>query len=152
MWIISKGHREFFFLYIFAIHSSSRHEKRCQMSVRLFSLFQGSRNQQCEAMLDRASILKRFSLQYFCSFFMTKCNDCFKVTGPNQIKSRSTVPAGRSTILLPHCKPRGSRVVISELPFMTTHTFQGFSKPDYSLGYFSLFRLHSSVRSLYRLP
>ena len=30
-------------------------------------------------------------------------------------------PVVRSTILLPHCKPRGSRVVISELPFMTTH-------------------------------
>ena len=27
---------------IFAIHSSSRHEKRCQISVRLFSLFRGS--------------------------------------------------------------------------------------------------------------
>ena len=32
---------------IFAIHSSSRHEKCCQMSVRLFSPFQGSKNQQC---------------------------------------------------------------------------------------------------------
>ena len=38
MWIISKSHRDFFFIYIFAIHSSSRHEKRCQMSLRLFSL------------------------------------------------------------------------------------------------------------------
>ena len=28
--------------FIFAIYSSSRHEKCCQMSVRLFSLFQGS--------------------------------------------------------------------------------------------------------------
>ena len=46
MWIISKSHREFFFLYIFAIHSSSRHEKLCQMSVRLFSLFRGSIYQQ----------------------------------------------------------------------------------------------------------
>ena len=47
MWIISKSHREFFsFFFIFAIHWSSRHEKCCQMSVRLFSLFQGSRNQQ----------------------------------------------------------------------------------------------------------
>ena len=43
MWIISKSHREFiFYFFIFAIHLSSRHEKRCQMSVRLFSLFQGS--------------------------------------------------------------------------------------------------------------
>ena len=40
MWIISKSHREiFFFLYIFAIHSSSRHKKRCQMSLRLFPYF-----------------------------------------------------------------------------------------------------------------
>ena len=31
-----------FFFDIFAIHSSSRHEKRCQISVRLFSLFPGS--------------------------------------------------------------------------------------------------------------
>merc|ERR1740129_2595189 len=46
MWIISKSHREnFFFFYIFAIHSSSRYEKRCQMLQRLFSLFQGSKNQ-----------------------------------------------------------------------------------------------------------
>ena len=38
MWIISKSHRDFFifFLLIFAISSSSRHEKRCQMLVRLF--------------------------------------------------------------------------------------------------------------------
>ena len=31
--------------------------------------------------------------------------------------------------LLPHCKPRGSRVVILELPFMTTHTFECGSQP-----------------------
>jgi hypothetical protein len=37
---------KFFFFDIFAIHSSSRHEKCCQMSVRLFSLFQGSIYQQ----------------------------------------------------------------------------------------------------------
>ena len=36
-----------FFFNIFAIHSSSRHEKCCQMSVRLFSLFRGSIYQQC---------------------------------------------------------------------------------------------------------
>ena len=35
-----------FFFDIFAIHSSSRHEKRCQISVRLFSLFPGSIYQQ----------------------------------------------------------------------------------------------------------
>ena len=46
MWIISKSHREIFFLEIFAIQSSSRHEKRCQMCVRLICLFQCSRNQQ----------------------------------------------------------------------------------------------------------
>ena len=48
MWIISKSHREIFFFFfdIFAIHSSSRHEKRCQISVRLFSLFRGSIYQQ----------------------------------------------------------------------------------------------------------
>ena len=34
------------FFDIFAIHSSSRHEKRCQISVRLFSLFRGSIYQQ----------------------------------------------------------------------------------------------------------
>ena len=50
MWIISKSHREIFFFFdIFAIHSSSRREKRCQMSVRLFSLFRGSIYQQCRA-------------------------------------------------------------------------------------------------------
>ena len=37
----------FFFFDIFAIHSSSRHEKCFQMSVRLFSVLQGSRNEQC---------------------------------------------------------------------------------------------------------
>ena len=47
MWIISKSHRENFFFYIFAIHSSSRREKHCQMSLRLFSLFWGSIYQQC---------------------------------------------------------------------------------------------------------
>ena len=48
MWIISKSHREKKnFFDIFAIHSSSRHEKCCQISVRLFSLFRGSIYQQC---------------------------------------------------------------------------------------------------------
>jgi hypothetical protein len=42
-----KSHREKKnVLDIFAIHTSSRHEKRCQMCVRLFCLFQCSRNQQ----------------------------------------------------------------------------------------------------------
>ena len=49
MWIISKSDREkIFFFYIFAIHSSSRHEKRCQISLRIFSLFRGSIYQQCQ--------------------------------------------------------------------------------------------------------
>ena len=43
---ISEPPQNFFFFDIFAIHLASRHEKCCQMSVRLFSLFQGSRNQQ----------------------------------------------------------------------------------------------------------
>ena len=38
-----------FFFGIFAIHSSSRHEKCCQISVRLFSLFRGSIYQQWSA-------------------------------------------------------------------------------------------------------
>ena len=33
-------------MFLQSIHQVCRHEKRCQMSVRLFSLFQGSRNQQ----------------------------------------------------------------------------------------------------------
>ena len=53
MWIISKSHREKnFFFDIFAIHSSSRYEKCCQISVRLFSLFRGSIYQQCKANAD----------------------------------------------------------------------------------------------------
>ena len=36
----------FFTFFIFAIHSSSRHEKCCQMSLRLVSLFRGSIYQQ----------------------------------------------------------------------------------------------------------
>ena len=46
MRIISKSHCEKE-IYIFAIHSSSRHEKGCRMSVNFFCLFQCSRNQQC---------------------------------------------------------------------------------------------------------
>ena len=49
---------KFFFFYIFAIHSSSRYEKRCQMSLRLFSLFQGSRNQQCKVLASLHQLLK----------------------------------------------------------------------------------------------
>ena len=39
-----KPPRFFFFLHFFAIHSSSRHEKCCQMLERVFCLFQCSRN------------------------------------------------------------------------------------------------------------
>ena len=46
---LKKPSRKFFFLHFFVIHSSSRHEKSCQISERLFSLFQCSRNQQCGA-------------------------------------------------------------------------------------------------------
>ena len=42
---LKKSHYEKkFFLNIFAIHSSSRHEKRCRMLGRIFCLFQCSRN------------------------------------------------------------------------------------------------------------
>ena len=67
-----------FFLYIFAIHSSSRHEKRCQMSVRLFSLFQGSRNQQCSMSIfpiDAMSWLHPLSSRVLClSYIATLLN------------------------------------------------------------------------------
>ena len=36
-----------FFLHFFAIHSSSRHGKRCSMLERIFGLFSCSRNIQC---------------------------------------------------------------------------------------------------------
>ena len=36
-----------FFFDIFVIHLSSRYEKQCRMLQRLFSLFQGSKNQLC---------------------------------------------------------------------------------------------------------
>ena len=62
MWIISKSHHDFF-IYIFAIHSSCRHEKRCRMSVRFFCLCQCSRNQQCLQ-----------SNLFFCKFL-----DCFSL-------------------------------------------------------------------------
>ena len=55
----------FFCVCIFAIHSSSKHEKCCQMSLWLFSLFQGSRNQQCFNLM----IVKGK-----CSFFISSHN------------------------------------------------------------------------------
>ena len=57
MWIISKSLREKFFFDIFAIHSSSRHKKRCQISVRLFSLFPGSIYQQWKRSTNNLLIL-----------------------------------------------------------------------------------------------
>ena len=58
MWIISKSHREkYIYIYIFAIHSSSKHEKYCQMFVRLFCLFQCSRNQQW---MNHSNVLYHF--------------------------------------------------------------------------------------------
>ena len=65
MWIISKSHREKkFFFDIFAIHSSSRHEKCCQMSVRLLSLFRGSIYQQWFA--SQAFRFTRYVPHYKC--------------------------------------------------------------------------------------
>ena len=51
-----------FFFDIFAIHSSSRHEKRCQVSVRLFSLFRGSIYQQ---LLYRVKLYKSKPDQHY---------------------------------------------------------------------------------------
>ena len=49
IWIISKSQpwRIFFWIFLQSIYQVCRHEKRCQMCVRLFCLFQCSRNQQC---------------------------------------------------------------------------------------------------------
>ena len=63
MWIISKSHHEKkFFFDIFAIHSSNRHEKRCQMSLRLFSLFRGSIYQQWVTLLGSYNQEKKNNL------------------------------------------------------------------------------------------
>ena len=53
-----------FFFYIFAIHSSSRYEKRCQMLQRLFSLFQGSKNQLCRCIAS-AFVWRRRAFSWF---------------------------------------------------------------------------------------
>ena len=45
-----------FFFDIFAIHLTSRYEKRCQMLQRLFSLFQGSKNQLWDPTYQNATI------------------------------------------------------------------------------------------------
>ena len=56
---------KFFFAYlfhmcIFSIHSSSRHEKRCQMLQRLFWLFQCSKNPRCRDYTTFFSLYKLF--------------------------------------------------------------------------------------------
>ena len=72
MWIISKSHREKkFFFDIFAIHSSSRHEKCCQMNVRLFSLFRGSIYQQWQGIAFYGT--RTTNLHFFPRPFFTFC-------------------------------------------------------------------------------
>ena len=61
----------FFFFNFFAIHSSSIHEKRCQMFVKLFCLFQCSRNQQWEASTFIHSVKHQHS-KYFDSLLSSK--------------------------------------------------------------------------------
>ena len=58
MWIISKSHHEIFFFDSLAIHS--RHEKRFRMFVRLFCLFQCSKNQQCSGQHFNKLVEKKF--------------------------------------------------------------------------------------------
>ena len=45
-----------FFLHFFAFPSSSRHEKHCQMSLRLFSLFRGCIYQQWALQMETMPI------------------------------------------------------------------------------------------------
>ena len=57
-WIKKKSHREkIFFCIFFSIPSSSRHEKRCQMSQRICCLFQCSRNYLCHDTFGSASVV-----------------------------------------------------------------------------------------------
>ena len=79
MWIISKSHREKVFFDIFAIYSSSRHEKCCQMSVRLFSLFQGSSNQQCEVIISIVSWVGKIFSQGG-PYYPSKYGACSSIT------------------------------------------------------------------------
>jgi hypothetical protein len=65
---------KFFFFYIFAIHTSSRHEKRCQMSVRLFSLFRGSIYQQCGPQESLAGFQKFFLFWVLMNSFSPQCS------------------------------------------------------------------------------
>ena len=82
-----------FFFDIFAIHSSSRYEKRCQMLQRLFSLFQGSKNQLCMVYVTcRFSLIvtqssDEISVQMHS---LIKCQKC-KITGPQLIWSHWSV-------------------------------------------------------------
>ena len=61
-----------FFFDIFAIHLTSRYEKRCQMLQRLFSLFQGSKNQLCALMVPASQTCRR--LQCFSNTSNTDVN------------------------------------------------------------------------------
>ena len=75
MWIISKR-LVIFFLLIFVIPSLSRHEKRCRMLVRLFSLFQCSRNPQCFSISlknwsnDSIHVMNLPISRVFCNYFI----------------------------------------------------------------------------------
>ena len=61
-----------FFFDIFVIHLSSRYEKRCQMLQRLFSLFQGSKNQLC-FVRDCSTIVYK----YICFLMHNILRKCF---------------------------------------------------------------------------
>ena len=60
------------FFYIFAIHLTSRYEKRCRMLQRLFSLFQGSKNQLCEKNFWNFCKFSAFSLEFQKLFSITR--------------------------------------------------------------------------------
>ena len=65
----SKSHPEnSFFLYIFGIPSSSRHEKRCQILQTLFRVFQYSRNSQCFVNLKMLLITELINTSLFGSW------------------------------------------------------------------------------------
>ena len=117
MWIISKSHREKnFFFDIFAIHSSSRHEKRCQISVRLFSLFRGSIDQQCHALVTFVFLGEVMAPQF-----------CFEIYWP---LVRNILPVIRSE--KDHSIVWDSQIWyrIEYLSYRIIHFSQGISKSD----------------------
>ncbi len=80
-----------FFFDIFAIHLSSRYEKRCQMCVRLFCLFHGSKNQGwlsiCQnpilSMERRKKVVEKLCqmcVRLFCPFHGSKNQGCYVIT------------------------------------------------------------------------